>query len=355
MSQAEASPLCDDVWRSDIDYELPHELIAQAPAAERDGSRLLVLDRRSGSLEHARFRDLIAQLRPGDCLVANDSRVYAARLFASKSSGGRVELLVLDPSGAGDRVPVMLRTSKPLRRGQQLALADGSAIRVASEPHAGRAEIDFGSLGVAAVLARLGHTPLPPYIERAGVDLSSPGDEARYQTVYARHTGSVAAPTAGLHFTVELIARLRERDIGFETITLHVGPGTFTPVRGSVAEHRMEAESCSVSAATVDRLRACRGRGGRVVAVGTTVVRTLETAAAGGTLQSYNGPTDLFIRPGHEFRAVDALITNFHLPGSTLLCLTLALGGETLVRRAYSEAVAQRYRFYSYGDAMLVT
>lgn len=339
------------VWKGEIDYDLPRELIAQHPADARDESRLMVLDRASGSIEHHRFSDLPSFVDPPDVLIANDTRVFPARVFATKPTGGKVEFLILDAAQSSP-VVALSRSSKPLRSDQELLLPNGCTVRVAELRGGGRVALDFGASAPIEVLRECGSLPLPPYIERP--DGPSEEDLERYQTVFARVEGSVAAPTAGLHFTDELLDRLDRSGVGFERVTLHVGPGTFAPVRGSVDEHEMDAEYCRVSATAASAIEARRAGGGRRIAVGTTSVRTLESAAASGRLEAFDGPTRLFIRPGHRFNAVDALITNFHLPGSTLLCLVMALAGEELIRAAYAQAIAERYRFYSYGDAMLI-
>lgn len=346
-------------WTGALEYALPAELIAQRPARVRSAARLMVVDRASGRIEHRRFVDLPALLRPGDLLVANDTAVFNARLAASKPTGGAAEILLLAARAntVDGSVPAIIRSSKPVRAGQRLELADGSGVVVSCEAGGGRYEVRFEAGDPARVAARLGEVPLPPYIERPRG--ASPEDAARYQTVYARSQGSVAAPTAGLHFTPELLAEVRAAGASFECVTLHVGPGTFTPLRGDVQSHRMEAEPCSVGASVARGVAAARARGARVVAVGTTTVRALEsagavTAMADGMPGPWAGRTSLFIRPGHRFLAIDALVTNFHLPASTLLCLVMAFAGEALVREAYERAVRERYRFYSYGDAMLV-
>jgi len=340
-------------WKGLLDYELPSELIAQEPAPHRQDSRLLVLDRRSGALTHARFRDIGAFLPPRALLVANDSRVLRARLRGHKQgSGGAVELLVLG-LGDGHRAPALSRSSKGLSHGQTIELAHGIVVRVQGPVERGRCLLDFSPLAVEEVLERIGEIPLPPYIERPGGPRSQ--DHERYQTVYAQAPGSVAAPTAGLHFTEELLSQLREHGFELATVTLHVGPGTFVPVRGSIDEHEMESESFTILPGAAAAVAAARAEGRAVVAVGTTTVRALESAAdEGGVLATGASATRLFIRPGHRFRVVDAMVTNFHLPGSTLLALVMALAGREAIERAYEEAIAERYRFYSYGDAMLI-
>ena len=337
--------------RQDFRYELPPELIAQHPPAERSASRLMVLDRAGGRVSHRGVRDLPDLLAPGDLLVFNDTRVIPARLLGRKETGGRVEVLVERLRG-GREVLAQVRASKSPRPGTRLLLEGGAAARVT-----GREEDFFvlafeGDEPVAALLERIGHVPLPPYIARpdAGVD------RERYQTVYARRAGAVAAPTAGLHFDEPLLEALRARGLALGWVTLHVGAGTFQPVRvDDIREHRMHREWIEVGEAVCRQVAETRARGGRVVAVGTTSVRCLETAAGeDGVLRPFTGETDIFIYPGYRFRVVDALVTNFHLPESTLLMLVCAFAGTEAVLAAYREAVARRYRFFSYGDAMLV-
>jgi S-adenosylmethionine:tRNA ribosyltransferase-isomerase len=339
-----------------FDYELPRELIAQEPAEPRDSSRLLVLDRSSGAREDRRFGELVELLRPGDCLVANRSRVIPARLLGVTESGGRsVELLMLRPVG-GDRWEALVRPGRRCRVGARLELAGGAArARVVGEGREGTRVVAIeGPWPVRELLERHGLPPLPPYIARH--DAPKPEDRERYQTVYARDDGSVAAPTAGLHFTPELLARLEGRGVAVHYLTLHVGPGTFRPLRAErVEEHRLEAEPIDIPAATVRAIHEAKRVGRRVIAVGTTTARALEWAAGDdGSVRGGAGEADLFIRPGHRFRIVDALVTNFHLPRSSLLVLVSAFAGRDVVFEAYRHAVASRYRFYSYGDAMLI-
>jgi S-adenosylmethionine:tRNA ribosyltransferase-isomerase len=338
---------------SDFDYALPEALVAQEPVTPRDASRLLVLPP-AGPLDHRRFAELPDLLRPGDLLVFNDTRVIPARLVGTKSTGGKVELLLCEPlaGGLGRRWRAMGQASKAIRPGATLAF-DGLSATVESAEGEGFYVVALDREGRALenALARAGRVPLPPYIHRA----PSEADRERYQTIWARAPGSAAAPTAGLHFTDEILARLAARGVERAAVTLHVGPGTFLPVRGeSLDSHRMHAEQYEVPAATSHAIAACRARGGRVVAVGTTTLRTLESAVQGGRVAAGAGRTELFVRPGHAFRAVDALVTNFHLPRSTLLVLVCAFGGTERVLAAYREAVERRYRFFSYGDAMLV-
>jgi S-adenosylmethionine:tRNA ribosyltransferase-isomerase len=333
---------------SDFDYELPRELIAQRPPAERSAGRLLRLDGAGGRLRDCHVRDLPELLSPGDLLVFNDTRVIPARLFGRKPSGGAVELL-LERILAPDRVLAHARASKPLREGGRVLLAADIEARVLAR-RGELFELTLTGAPVDVVLGRYGHVPLPPYIERS----AGRGDWRRYQTVFAREPGAVAAPTAGLHFDESLLRRLTAAGIGHCFITLHVGAGTFQPVRTEdVRAHHMHSEYARVDESICAAVARTRQAGGRVVAVGTTVVRSLESAAAAGELQPFVGETDLFIYPGFKFRAVDALITNFHLPRSSLLMLVAAFVGREPMLAAYGHAVRERYRFFSYGDAML--
>lgn len=339
-----------------FDYELPPELIAQEPAEPRDASRLLVLDRGRGSWQDRVFSDLPDLLRPGDCVVVNQSRVIPARLLGTAvEGGGAVELLLLRPL-AEERWEALVRPGRRCRVGARVALAGGAArARIVGQSVAGARVVEIeGPWPVRELLERYGLPPLPPYIVRH--DAPKPEDRERYQTVYAREEGSVAAPTAGLHFTPELLARLGRRGVAVHYLTLHVGPGTFRPLRTpQIDEHRMEAERIEIPEATARAVAEARREGRRVVAVGTTTTRALEWAVGHeGRLREGAGEADLFIRPGHRFRVVDALVTNFHLPRSTLLVLVAALAGRALILEAYRHAVAARYRFYSYGDAMLI-
>ncbi len=336
---------------SDYDYALPPELIAQFPAARRSDSRLLRV-RGGGGLADLRFHQLPAQLRPGDLLVMNDTRVLAARFYARKPSGGRVEML-LERVESPRSALVQLRANKPLRAGQELRV-DGGATATVDGREGGfyRVRLAQGGADFAA-LAAAGAVPLPPYIKRA----PHAADAERYQTVYARAPGAVAAPTAGLHFDRGLFAALAARGVEHCFVTLHVGAGTFQPLRfDAVERHRMHAERIIVTAAACRAINQARGENRRVVAVGTTTVRALETAAArnDGVLQPFDGETRLFIFPGFVFRATDVLLTNFHLPRSSLLLLAAAFAGRERVMAAYAHAVKMRYRFYSYGDAMLL-
>ncbi|MGE5554404.1 MAG: tRNA preQ1(34) S-adenosylmethionine ribosyltransferase-isomerase QueA [Betaproteobacteria bacterium] len=343
---------------SDFDYCLPPELIAQTPAEPRDASRLLVLERSTGQLRHRIFREIGEFLRPGDLLVLNDTRVIRARLFGRKEpSGGRVEVFLLRRlAGENETWECLVRPGRRIRQGARLVFGEGELRgTVVGEEAEGKRLITFASPDhePAAWLERLGEVPLPPYITQPLAD----GE--RYQTVYARHRGSVAAPTAGLHFTPELLETLEAQGVRRALLTLHVGLGTFRPVQAEkVEEHVMHSEYYELPAETAGAVNAARRAGNRVVAVGTTVCRTLETAAraASGTggITASEGWTDLFIYPGYRFRVVDVLLTNFHLPRSTLLMLVSAFAGRDLVLRAYEEAIRERYRFYSFGDAMLI-
>lgn len=340
--------------RQHFHYLLPPRLIAHAPRAERQDSRLLVLDGPGGELTHRRFADLLELVQPGDLMVFNDTRVIPARLFGQKATGGKVEVLV-ERVVARERVLAHVRASKSPKPGTTLELDGVGAVTVA-ERRGELFELLFEPAAdetVTELLERHGHMPLPPYIERPDND----ADRERYQTIYARHPGAVAAPTAGLHFDDELLDRLRARGAAFAWVTLHVGAGTFQPVRADdIRDHRMHSEWMSVSQQVCDQVAATRAGGGRVIAVGTTSVRCLESAArANGAVQPFEGDTDIFIYPGYEFRVVDALVTNFHLPESTLLMLVSAFAGYRQVMAAYGAAVAAEYRFFSYGDAMFLT
>ncbi|MGI9327240.1 MAG: tRNA preQ1(34) S-adenosylmethionine ribosyltransferase-isomerase QueA [Pseudomonadales bacterium] len=335
---------------SDFHFDLPPELIAQTPLAERSASRLLIL--RGATAEHGQFTDLVTLLNPGDLLVLNDTRVIKARLFASKDSGGKAEVL-LERIIDRHTCLAQVRVSKPLQIGRLLSCPGGDLQVLGREGVFYRLGI---ASGVLDLFERCGQVPLPPYITRP----SATADERSYQTVFARDPGAVAAPTAGLHFSQALLTELAEASVGRAFVTLHVGAGTFSPVRGELAAHEMHKEHFRLPAETVDAINQCRARGGRVVAVGTTVVRTLETAARyaqseGGGLRALEGETQLFIQPGFRFQVVDALITNFHLPASTLLMLVAAFAGTERTLAAYQAAVTAGYRFFSYGDAMFVT
>ena len=335
-----------------FDYELPPELIAQTPLPERSESRLLVLARDREGLCDSRFADLLSHLRPGDLLVFNDTRVIPARLFGRRPTGGRVEILLerfLDAEAA--RAHVALRASKSPRIGETLVMDGGLTATVLGRVGE-LTEVRFaGPEDPLTLIERFGHVPLPPYIKRPDTG----EDRSRYQTVYARERGAVAAPTAGLHFDEPLLADLAKAGIERAFVTLHVGAGTFRPARPeTLAAGRLHAERTHVSPACVAAVERARGRGGRVIAVGTTSARALESAARAGSLLPFEGDTDLFISPGFPFRVIDGLITNFHLPRSTLLMLVCAFAGQERVLAAYRHAVRARYRFFSYGDAMVL-
>jgi S-adenosylmethionine:tRNA ribosyltransferase-isomerase len=338
----------------EFDYALPEELIARFPTAERDASRLMVLDRKTGRREHRSFRELPDLLRAKDRLVLNDTKVLPARLRAKKAeSGGRVEILLVEPVKTPNRWRVMVNASKPVRAGARLVLDrdPGVAFTVAAEEGEGFVLLDVPSPGAITLAERHGEIPLPPYLGRSAVE----SDAERYQTVYARDDAarSVAAPTAGLHFTPRLLEALAERGVAQSRLLLHVGPGTFLPVRvDDIDRHRMISEPYELCERSAAEIEATRRENGRIVAVGTTVTRVLETI--GCPARAGSGSTDLFIRPGHRFEAIDALVTNFHLPRSTLIMLVAAFAGREVILDAYAEAVGARYRFFSYGDAMLI-
>jgi len=346
---------------SDFDYDLPPERIAQAPAERRDGSRLMVLDRAARTISHRQFTDLPEYLRAGDLLVVNDTRVIPARVFGRKAregTGGKVEFLLLEEAEPGVW-DVLMRTRRRPKPGEQVILGDGEAVAtVLDDGEQGRATIRVESdRPWLEVLERIGRTPLPPYIRRKeAAPETQAADRHRYQTVFAREPGAVAAPTAGLHFTPEMIERLAGRGVGRATVTLHVGIGTFRPVAAErVQDHRMDEERWRIPEDSTRAIAAARAGGGRVVAVGTTSVRTLESAAARPEgFGAGEGRTDLFIHPPYAFRMTDAMITNFHLPRSTLLMMISAFAGREFVLEAYAEAIREQYRFYSYGDAMLI-
>jgi S-adenosylmethionine:tRNA ribosyltransferase-isomerase len=335
--------------RSDFNYDLPPELIAQAPPAERSSSRLLVLDGSSGRIDDRRFGDLPQLLDPRDLLVFNDTRVLPARLFGRKATGGQLEVL-LERIVDARRARVQIRASRSPRIGSEIVLADGTRARVVGRDEA-LFDLQF-PCDVEGYVQAHGQVPLPPYIERE----PDSGDRHRYQTIFARAPGAVAAPTAGLHFDRELLAALEQHGVEHAFLTLHVGAGTFAPVRCErIEEHTLHAEWLQVSPALCASIERCRARGGRVVAVGTTSVRALETAAQAGALQPFEGESRLFIRPGFAFAVVDAMVTNFHLPESSLLMLVAAFAGQAATLAAYRHAVERRYRFFSYGDAMFAT
>ena len=336
--------------RADFHFDLPPELIAQHPLAERGASRLLTLDGASGALADRLFQDLPTLLQPGDLLVFNDTKVVPARLYGRKETGGAVEFLVeriLDPRTA----LVHARASKPWRPGMRVLFTDGVEACLL-EREGALLKVEFQGATLPEFLYAHGHVPLPPYIERD----DAAEDRERYQTVYARVPGAVAAPTAGLHFDEPMLERLKRQGVRTALVTLHVGAGTFQPVReDDIRDHKMHSERAVVDAGVCEAVAETRKLGKRVVAVGTTAVRSLESAAAAGVLAPLDRDTDIFIYPGYRFRVVDAMITNFHLPESTLLMLLAAFAGQERVLAAYRHAVAQRYRFFSYGDAMFVS
>jgi len=335
----------------DFHFDLPEELIAHYPPAKRTDSRLLCLDRESGGIRHRQFPDLLDELKPEDLVVFNDTRVIPARLFGRKQTGGQVEVLLERVTGETTAI-AQIKASKSPRPGTTLIFETPEA-QVTAEV-TGREDNFYSltfSIPVMMISEAVGHMPLPPYIRRED-ELS---DRERYQTVYSEKKGAVAAPTAGLHFDEMLLKALEERVAETAMVTLHVGGGTFQPVRTEkVEEHMMHAEYLEVDESVCEKIRACRERGGRVVAVGTTTVRCLETAAVTGELMPFSGDTRIFIYPGYDFRVVDALVTNFHLPDSTLIMLVSALAGKDSILNAYREAVKEKYRFFSYGDAMFI-
>ena len=335
---------------SDFLYDLPEARIAQTPVEPRDHSRLMVIHRDTGAIEHRHFYDIIDYLNPGDCLVINETKVIPARLYGERPTGGAVEVLLLKQLGP-KRWETLVRPGKKLKPGAEVLFGDGRLkCRVLETTDVGGRIVEFECEGsFEAALDALGEMPLPPYIHE------KLQDRDRYQTVYARQDGSAAAPTAGLHFTPGLMDRIRARGVDIVPVLLHVGLGTFRPVKvENIEEHEMHSEYFEVTREAADRVNAARARGGRIIAVGTTSVRTLESAAEGGRLVSKRGDTNIFIKPGYRFQLVDALITNFHLPGSTLIMLVSALWDRERILEAYKTAVENEYRFFSFGDAMLI-
>lgn len=341
--------------KTDFSFELPEQLIARFPQPERSASRLLKLQRQTGAIEHTHFKAVLDALNPGDLLVFNNTRVIPARLFGQKASGGKVEVLVermLDEK----RFLAHIRASKAPKAGSRLILEQEAEVEMTARQGELFELTLLSDEPVLSMLERLGHMPLPPYIDRP--DAAS--DRERYQTVYNSKPGAVAAPTAGLHFDEPLLAALQAKGVEFAFVTLHVGAGTFQPVRvDNILEHQMHAEYIEVPPEVVAAVEACKARGNRIIAVGTTSVRSLESAAqfakaAGKPLQPYYGDTQIFIYPGYEFAVIDGLITNFHLPESTLIMLVSALCSREKIMYAYEQAIAEKYRFYSYGDAMLI-
>ena len=335
---------------SDFMYDLPEERIAQTPVEPRDHSRLMVLHRDTGAIEHRHFYDIVDYLNPGDCLVINETKVIPARLYGWRPTGGACEVLLLKQLGP-KRWETLVRPGKKLRPGAEVIFGDGRLKgRVLESTDAGGRIVEFECEGsFEAALDALGEMPLPPYIHE------KLEDRDRYQTVYAKQDGSAAAPTAGLHFTPELLEKIRDKGVDIVPVLLHVGLGTFRPVKAeNIEEHQMHSEYFEVTEDAARRVNAARDRGGRVIAVGTTSVRTLESAAQDGRLAARRGDTSIFIRPGYRFQLVDALITNFHLPGSTLIMLVSALYDREKILAAYEEAVREEYRFFSFGDAMFI-
>ncbi|MCQ2452154.1 MAG: tRNA preQ1(34) S-adenosylmethionine ribosyltransferase-isomerase QueA [Oscillospiraceae bacterium] len=338
--------------RSDFFYDLPEERIAQTPAEKRDRCRLMVMDRQSGELEHKEFFQLTEFLRPGDCMVLNDSRVLPARLFGSKKTGAAIEVVLLRDRG-NNVWECLTRPGKKTRVGAEILFGENQELigRVVDEIEGGNRLIQFEFDGIfLEILDKLGNMPLPPYIHEK-LD-----DPEKYQTVYSREAGSAAAPTAGLHFTPELLERIRNMGVEIHFVTLHVGLGTFRPVKAeNIEDHEMHAEFCIISEETAAAVTKAKQEGRRVIAVGTTSCRTLESRAEeDGSLKPYAGFTNCFIYPGYQFKTVDALVTNFHLPESTLIMLVSALAGREKVLQAYNTAVAMDYRFFSFGDAMFI-
>lgn len=336
---------------SDFWYDLPEELIAQTPLAQRDSSRLLALDRVTGEVTHRHFYDILDYLKPGDCLVMNDSRVLPARLLGHRPTGGAVELLLL--RDFGDKCwECLCKPGRKMQVGSEVIFGDGELTAVVTEvKEDGNRIVQFRYEGIfLEVLERLGKMPLPPYIKE---ELQ---DQDRYQTVYSREVGSAAAPTAGLHFTNELLDKVRAKGVNTAFVTLHVGLGTFRPVKADqITDHHMHSELCMISSETAELLNQTRAAGGRIICVGTTSCRTLESLVKeDGTFEAASKWTEIFIYPGYTFRAMDGLITNFHLPESTLVMLVSAFAGREHVLAAYAEAVKERYRFFSFGDAMCI-
>lgn len=338
--------------RQDFDYQLPAELIAQHPAQQRSSSRLLQLGRANGKIAHRQFTDLLELVESDDLLVFNDTRVIPARLFGEKDTGGKVEVLIERLTG-GTRGIAQIRASKAPKAGAEIRLPEGLALKVIDRIDDMYLIESVGEMSLPMILQAVGHIPLPPYIERG----DEQEDRERYQTVYSKREGAVAAPTAGLHFDEVLLEKLADKGAQFAFVTLHVGAGTFQPVRvDDLAEHVMHSEYAEVSSQVCNQVRETKARGGRVIAIGTTAVRCLETASpAPGWIEPYYGDTELFITPGYRFKNVDAMLTNFHLPESTLLMLVSAFAGVDNTKAAYSAAIAEQYRFYSYGDATFIS
>lgn len=336
--------------RSDFNYTLPADLIAQTPLSARTDSRLMVLNKIEQRIAHHQFSDIIDFIQPNDILVLNDTKVIPARLLGQKATGGQVECLVERISDQ-QTVIAQLRASKSPKPGSELIFSNGALSATMLRREGDFFVLRFDVEDILKALEQHGAMPLPPYIDRG----ATTADQTRYQTVFAEKIGAVAAPTAGLHFDEALLARIRARGVAIETVTLHVGAGTYQPVRvEDLSTHHMHSEWIAVTDKVVEAISSARHSGGRVIAVGTTVVRALETAALSGELLPYTGETDIFITPGTPFHCVDALVTNFHLPESTLLMLVSAFAGYDFMQKAYQAAIAERYRFFSYGDAMLI-
>ncbi len=337
--------------KSDFYFDLPEELIAQTPLEKRDSSRLLHLGKNSGEISHEHFYDIKKHLRPGDCLVLNDSRVMPARLYGTRSTGGSIEVVLLRDLGGG-KWECLTRPGKKTRPGAEIYFGDGELKATVTDViEDGNRILQFEYEGIfLEILDRLGKMPLPPYIK------AELADRERYQTVYSREIGSAAAPTAGLHFTQELLEEIREMGVKVCFVTLHVGLGTFRPVKeDDILDHEMHSEFCMIPQETADAINETKAAGGRVIAVGTTSCRTLESfAGEDGRMEAKSGWTKIFIYPGYSFRCIDALITNFHLPESTLIMLVSALAGRDSILNAYNTAVKERYRFFSFGDAMMI-
>lgn len=341
----------NNMKKSDFYFELPEELIAQTPLEKRDSSRLLHLDKHTGEIKHGRFRDIKEYLKPGDCLVLNDSRVLPARLYGTRSTGGSIEVVLLKDLGGG-KWECLTRPGKKTRPGAEVYFGNGELkATVTDVVEDGNRILQFEYEGIfLEILDKLGKMPLPPYIK------AELADRERYQTVYSRELGSAAAPTAGLHFTSELLEEIKAMGVKVCFVTLHVGLGTFRPVKEEdILDHEMHSEFCMISQETADAINETKRKGGRVIAVGTTSCRTLESfAGEDGTMTEKSGWTKIFIYPGYSFKCIDGLITNFHLPESTLIMLVSAMAGRENILNAYNAAVAERYRFFSFGDAMII-
>lgn len=336
---------------TDFSFDLPQDLIARYPLPKRSASRLLCLNGLNGQVAHQQFEDMLDLVEEGDLLVFNDTKVIPARLYGQKGTGGRVEVLV-ERILSQHRLLAQLRVSKPPRLGDYLLFGKFVQLEIVSRDNQFYELRYNGSHSILEMIESIGEIPLPPYMQR----LPEESDKERYQTVYAKEKGSVAAPTAGFHFDEEMLKKLEDKKVEMDYLTLHIGAGTFTPVRvDDIREHKMHAEYLDVPTSLCEKIRKTKARGKRVIAVGTTSMRALETACQSGEIQPYQGETSIFIYPGYEFRCVDALITNLHLPASTLLILVCAFSGREHVLHAYHEAVERKYRFYSYGDAMWVT